>query len=338
MALDLLNPLDRTSSTFRADVDALFSGGLNAMISQINAALANVSSIAAGGAYAFPYTFDSSTANADPGPGKLRLNSSGQSGSTSCFIDPEILGGANIDSLLASLGTGTSVIKAALRIVKAADPSKWLLFDVSNIGASSGYRTMSLVARAGSSTAPFENGDTVMAFIDRVGDVGFNPAAYVLLGSAVISSPVASIDFLGVITASYPTVEIEMAGIFTSGVDLVRAQMVTGVSTTVTTGYFAGVTSGSNNNTIGTHFPITDTSNTRQMNATIKLRGNRSSSLRKSVSFSGTSGTAAGSNPAAVNSEGYLEAGQTITGIRLYTQNGSTFTAGIVNIYGKAAA
>ena len=171
MAITPLSPLDRTSPSFRGDVDTFFGSGLPQLVTEINTTEGAMSALAAGGAYAFPYIFDSATADADPGVGKLRLGSATQSASIVLRIDTAIVGGVDIAAVFTDLLAGTSATKGSIRLVKAGDPSKWMIFDVTG-GSGSGYRNLNVSARAFSAASPFANGDSLIAYVERAGDKG----------------------------------------------------------------------------------------------------------------------------------------------------------------------
>lgn len=156
----------------------LFSNAVDAFIvwlsglpAQLDAFLAQLSTIAAGGANSFPYVFDSSTADTDPGAGRLRLSAFTQNTSTALRIDPVTGAGSNIAGLFSTLFAGTSGVKASLRLQKRNDPSKWIIFDMST-GSGTGYLNLSVAHRASSAPSPFTNNDDIMVYIDRVGDKG----------------------------------------------------------------------------------------------------------------------------------------------------------------------
>jgi hypothetical protein len=140
--------------------------------SDLNVLAASIGALAAGGAYAFPYIFDSATTDVDPGPGKLRLSSATQNAATVMRIDVLNQAGVSLAGMFDALQAASSSIKGAARIVKQSDPSKWLLFDFSAISAGSGYRNMSLAFRAGSDASPFANGDPLMVFLQPAGEKG----------------------------------------------------------------------------------------------------------------------------------------------------------------------
>jgi len=181
---------------------------------QFNAEVATLNALFAGGAYSFMYTFDSVASNADPGSGRLRMNSGTQSSANNIYIDPVTVGGANIDDLLGAIGANMSQLKGAIRIVKASDPSRWALYDINAVVASSGYRSLGVTWRAGSSGSPFVNNDAVMVFLDRTGDRALDQSAYVLLAPAVVvSSAVANVEFSGIFSSLYDKIVIELIGL-----------------------------------------------------------------------------------------------------------------------------
>jgi hypothetical protein len=188
-----------------------------ALPGQINAAIAELGALAAGGAYAFPYVFDSTISDADPGPGKLRLSSATQNASTALRIDVLSQSGVSLAGVFDALQAVTSAIKGAVRIVKQADPTKWLLFDLSTIGTGAGYRNIALTYRAGSGASPFANGDALMVYLDRNGDSGTVPGATELLADIPISASTVFINALNIFDTSHDSYLITLNGISFSG-------------------------------------------------------------------------------------------------------------------------
>lgn len=184
---------------------ANFLDNLPLRAQQENDLAANMGAYAAGGAYAFPYVFDSSTADADPGVGKLRLGSTTQNAATSMRMDLQAVGGTDMTNVLADLRAATSSIKGSVRVVKMTDPSKWLIFDVTAVAVPTGYRNLTVSWRAtgGGSASPFANGDALMVYIDRNGDSGTVPGATELLAEMNISTAVATVAFPNVFDSAH---------------------------------------------------------------------------------------------------------------------------------------
>jgi len=160
---------DRT--TFSNRVDA-FLMWLTALIPQMNTFLSGITTLAAGGANSFAYTFDTGTGDADPGTGKLRLNSAVQNTATTMRIDTVAGNGGDVSAFLQALQTGTSNVKASVRLQRVGDVTTYLLFDITAVTAASGYFNLTLTPRASTSASPFAANDTLMAFFDPKGDRG----------------------------------------------------------------------------------------------------------------------------------------------------------------------
>lgn len=157
-------------ATFSSRVDAFLTWLAN-LIPQLNAFLATLSSLAAGGANSFSFIFDGAVADAEPLPGRLRLSATAQNAAATLRLSTVTAGGVNIGAALTALFGGTGSAKGSVRLQKVNDPSAWLLYDVT-ASAGTTYRNLSLVPRASSSASPFADGDSVQLFIDKVGPQG----------------------------------------------------------------------------------------------------------------------------------------------------------------------
>lgn len=160
---------DRATFSARMDAFLIWLVGLPA---QLNTFLSSLTTLAAGGANTFSYTFDSATADADPGSGKLRLGSSTQNGSVVIRLDNTAASGGDITAFLAALQGGTSNIKGSIRLQRVNDTSVWMLFDITNVATVPTYSNLTVVPRASSSASPFAANDTLVVFFDKKGDRG----------------------------------------------------------------------------------------------------------------------------------------------------------------------
>lgn len=121
---------------------------------------------------AIPYTFSTTTTDADPSLGHLRLSSATQNASTVIRADlTDNLGGV-WTTILDTLDDSTSTIKGHIRLSGATDKSKWIIFTLTSIATPSGYRNLTVVPVASSATSPFANGDLVVLSFSRTGDLG----------------------------------------------------------------------------------------------------------------------------------------------------------------------
>lgn len=134
------------------------------------AASAALSAQATGTAIGF--TFDTATADADPGAGKLRLNNATQNTATVIRADNTSSAGSDVAALLATFGNGTSAVKGRLRIQKATNATKWLIFDVTAVASPSGYKNITASCTASSAASPFADGDALAVSFVATGDKG----------------------------------------------------------------------------------------------------------------------------------------------------------------------
>jgi hypothetical protein len=160
------------SATYVATMNTWIAA-LPTFVSDANALAANLNSIAAGGAYAIPYTFDINTTVSDPGNGKMRMNQATlQYTATTLVLDDLGSDGTTHAGDLDNMDASSSVVKGAVRIVKVSDPTKWQTFNVTAVGRPGGYHTLTVVNVGGSSSSPFVNGDAVLLYFQRTGDIG----------------------------------------------------------------------------------------------------------------------------------------------------------------------
>jgi hypothetical protein len=139
---------------------------------EVNATAAAINALAAGGAYAIPFTFDTTTADADPGTGKLRLDNVTQTSATTMRLDLLSAASQDVTAIIDRFDASTSTVKGSIRLVKQGDATKWLTFDITARAAPTGYRNITVTNAVGSSASPFANGDGLMLLFQRNGDIG----------------------------------------------------------------------------------------------------------------------------------------------------------------------
>lgn len=147
---------------------------LPVLASQINSTEAGMNSIAAGGAYAVPYAFKTGqVVSTDPGAGKIGIITAGaQNAATALYVDALNAGGADVTTLLDSMGGSTSAVKGQIRLQKQGDTTKWLTFNVTSVGAPSGYRVYYVTPTGSSAPSPFADTDALVLFFQSTGDRG----------------------------------------------------------------------------------------------------------------------------------------------------------------------
>jgi hypothetical protein len=148
---------------------------------EVNATLAAISTLAAGGVYAIPFKFSTATADGDPSPGFLRVDNATQNAATTIRLDLVGMDTVDYTGLIDTFDASTSSIKGQIRIAKMADPSKFIDFNVTARAAPAGYRNISVTVLVASSANPFANNDPVMLFFQRTGDKGdIGPTGYLV--------------------------------------------------------------------------------------------------------------------------------------------------------------
>ena len=180
---------------------------------QINETTASINTLFAGGAYAFPFTFDSGTADSDPGNGRLRFNVTGGTSPTVIRMDDLTSAGTNISSLFSSIGANGSAIKGAIRMVAAMDPTKFALFDITGVTTNTGYRNISVAPRGSAAASIFSGVTDVLIFVDRVGDVASGGSLFQAAVPLVISAPASSVDYLSFFTTAFDEYIIKVQGL-----------------------------------------------------------------------------------------------------------------------------
>lgn len=109
-----------------------------------------------GGAITIPYIFSTTTVDADPGDGKLRLNSATQNTATQAYLDLLAYDLTDWTTVLDSL----DVTQA--RLVRVNDPTRWIVVSITGRTTATGYRKFSLAVVGASSATPFADGDQVL--------------------------------------------------------------------------------------------------------------------------------------------------------------------------------
>jgi hypothetical protein len=165
----------QSQATFDTNMAAFFAN-LPTFVAQFNASTTNLNSSLNGAGISIPYTIDlSSTADADPGNGNLRFNSTTQNAATVLRLDLLGAGSNNpYTNVLDTFDSSTNPVKGRIAIVRQGDASTFLMFDVTARAAPSGYRNITVTPIASSSANPFIQGDAVLLFFQRAGDAGIS--------------------------------------------------------------------------------------------------------------------------------------------------------------------
>lgn len=160
-------------ATFSSRVDAFLTWLAN-LVGQLNVFLSQLTTLAAGGSYANPYTLVMTNQLIGTATGgNLYVGGNG----TVLLIDTKDATGTLITALLNSYGSSTSTVKGTIKIQKVNDPSVWVIYSTGTFTLDTGglYGVLTLpAALAGSagSSFPFAGGESVTLFFQRTGDKG----------------------------------------------------------------------------------------------------------------------------------------------------------------------
>lgn len=161
------------------------------------------------------FIFSSSTADADPGPGFLRLDAATQNTATTIRADIVDVAGVSLAGLLDSMGAVGNPIKGHVRLFAATNPARWLLFALSAVASPSGYKNLTVSILASSAASPLVAGEEVILGFARAGEQGVQgpqgpqgpqgaPGVWTKVGGpVVVSSPVSSVDLASWLAEGY---------------------------------------------------------------------------------------------------------------------------------------
>ena len=129
------------------------------------------------GGATFDYTFDSSTVEADPGTGFVRLDVAQQNLSGEMYIDSEDDNGNNINSFLETIDSVVGAVKGFVRITKKLDATSYLLFAITELAPGDAtiptpWWFIDMAIQASSTSSPFTNNDDVLISFVTTGQKG----------------------------------------------------------------------------------------------------------------------------------------------------------------------
>ncbi|WP_409266798.1 hypothetical protein [Massilia sp. BHUDP2] len=161
---------DRADGSYNSKAFAWASHMGGVFVPEANALIANLNSLAAGGAFSLPYVIQSSSVTVGgPAGGNFALTPDG----TGLLIDTKSAQGVNVAGALLAATAAAGTVRGSVRIVKQNDPSVFLLYNIINsfspdAGGLFGYFAVSYVAGNGT----FGEGSSVMLFFQRAGEKG----------------------------------------------------------------------------------------------------------------------------------------------------------------------
>jgi len=131
--------------------------------------LGNTGAQGAHGGLTARYTFSTTTTDADPGTGFLRL-SAAVNAATVLRASNTALNSVAFGPIMDTFDDSTSAVKGFIRLQHETDLTKWALYSVTAVASPAGYKNIS-IAHVGSGTA-FANNDPIVLSFMRTGDQG----------------------------------------------------------------------------------------------------------------------------------------------------------------------
>ena len=321
---------------------------INATVAAMNITAAAMTSIAAGGAMSLPYTFSTTTTDADPGAGFVRLSSATQNASTVIRLDLVGADGSTWTDVISTFDDSTSTVKGYVLLQKLTDATKWLEFSVSSLASPAGYKNLTVVPVAGSAASPFADGDSLVLKFTANGDKGDTGAAgangangALALIATLTPTAAANLDFLNVFSSTYDNYLIVGSGLTVAADTYALLRLATGGSVDTGSNYWISIgaeaagnwtshTSGSASH----QFTPTITSAGKGLSFQIDIRNVNDASGLKSIVALIANQTAATPDYKIGTSRCAYPAANTVSGFRLYTNTSTWAATGKVRVYG----
>lgn len=124
---------------------------------------------------AFPFTYNTTTADSDPGDGTIRLNNATISSVTRILVDLVEFNGTTITDWLDSLGSVSGSVKGRVRLYDRTDQSNWADFTLTGVTSATGYRKLDVTYVDHNGTFDNTPGNLVLDFTPA-GTAGSNGA------------------------------------------------------------------------------------------------------------------------------------------------------------------
>jgi len=207
MPITPLPSLDRTAASFKADTNTFFGTLMPAFCTEANALASGMNAIAAGTAFAIPYTFSTTTADSDPGAGILRLDNATQNTATTIRIDLLGADAATYTGLIDAFDDSSSVVKGQIILQKLGDATKWLAFNLTSLASPSGYKNLTVANIASSAASPFTNGDSLILKFTRNGDKGDTGPTGTAFKPVMVANKYYTYPFIEASTTGSPTAD-----------------------------------------------------------------------------------------------------------------------------------
>src|SRR5207244_4839140 len=125
---------------------------------------------ATGAAITVAYTSDTTTTNADPGSGKLRLNAATENTATATYVNPLDTGATDWTAVLDTFDAASSTVKGQVRLVKTNDATAWMTFDLTSRTTHTDQKSTRLTSTHQISSYAVSYSKAHLLFFDRTVD------------------------------------------------------------------------------------------------------------------------------------------------------------------------
>jgi hypothetical protein len=159
-------------ATFASLLDGFIAWLVDTFYNELLALVSSLNSLAAGGAYAIPFLFDTGTTAADPTSGKLRVNNAALGSATAIYASWNSSAGKLVNAYLNSFNDSTSVVKGHIRLVSFSDPTRYIIFAVNGLVDNGAYKTISVTFVSATVSGTFGAGEALNLHFQRTGDKG----------------------------------------------------------------------------------------------------------------------------------------------------------------------
>lgn len=118
----------------------------------------------------YEYAFSTTTTDADPGAGVLRLDNATPASATGIYINDSEANGTSIAALMLTWDDSTSTVKGYIKIQSKTTPATFYIYSVSALTDNTGYMDFTVAYVAGAGT--LANNEEVIVSFSRTGDRG----------------------------------------------------------------------------------------------------------------------------------------------------------------------
>ncbi|WP_027050934.1 hypothetical protein [Mesorhizobium erdmanii] len=175
-----------SASAASGSATAASTSATNAATAATNAAAS--ATAAANSVTALSYTFSTTTIDADPGSGTLRLNNATAASASAAYVDNLDAGGVAVTGILDTFDDSTNTIKGQLTLRSKASAAVSYVYNVTGaVVDGSGYRKLTLAYVSGAGSLPTAASGIWLMF-DRAGDKGADG-----LGAGDFTGPASSV-------------------------------------------------------------------------------------------------------------------------------------------------